>query len=451
MRGWPREHAAAASPLWRSLLSALYLELMGGGVYAFGVYAPLLRSRFGYSQAQVQLVGTVGNVGAWLLLPAGYSFDRHGPVTGIFVGSGLVFSGYLLLWGIVSGRVGGAAQYALLLVGAFAAQHGCGWWDGTAVPMASRNFPHDRGLAVGLIKGFFGISSSVITLLFQSFFRPDIAKFMLSLALGLPAGAMAAALGATLSKGSAAPPLNLEERARVVAIGYGLLALLVVYISCSSLSQKQRNRPVLGYLLMPLLASFFALLWPIRARWMERILAGGSSDAGGGGRDQVSAASLLRSRGKASASDDGGDGGNGDRSGARGVAPPPPLPISARLAPTAGSRVSAFEEVLRERNFWLIFSICFIGMGSGITLINNIGGLVLSLGGAPGTQDTYVVLISVGSCVGRAGAGLASVQLRRWPRARFLLANCLLMALAQLSLCIPSLSKFTDALFSLTF
>jgi len=114
---------------------------------------------------------------------------------------------------------------------------------------------------------------------------------------------------------------------------------------------------------------------------------------------------------------------------------------SSAAALASGSRVAAFEQVLRERNFWLIFSVCFIGMGSGITLINNIGGLVLSLGGARGQQDTYVVLISVGSCVGRAGAGLASDQFKRWPRANYLLANSLLMALAQLSLCIPNLSS----------
>ena len=62
----------------------------------------------------------------------------------------------------------------VLCLGAFTAQHGCSYWDGTAVPMASRNFAGDRGLVVGLLKGFFGISSSVLTVVYQ--IRPLLAS-----------------------------------------------------------------------------------------------------------------------------------------------------------------------------------------------------------------------------------------------------------------------------------
>ena len=92
-------------PSWRSLVSAIYLELFAGGAYAFSVYAPHLKSQFNFTQGEIQLVGTLGNVGMWLSLPAGYSFDKAGPLPGIIIGSICTCSGYLILWAVVEGKI----------------------------------------------------------------------------------------------------------------------------------------------------------------------------------------------------------------------------------------------------------------------------------------------------------------------------------------------------------
>ena len=155
------------------------------------------------------------------LLPAGCFFDKFGPRPGIGFGALLVFTGYMILWGAMTGIP--VPSLPVLCLGAFTAQHGCSYWDGTAVPMASRNFAGDRGLVVGLLKGFFGISSSVLTVVYQSFFRPSISSFILSLALVLPAGALVTMLGAHVTeKNPSELMLSAQEKARVATLGYGL-------------------------------------------------------------------------------------------------------------------------------------------------------------------------------------------------------------------------------------
>ena len=404
-----------------SLLTSFYLELLGGGVYAFAVYSVHLKNEFGLAQGTIQLVGTVGNVGAWLVLPSGFFFDRYGPKPGILVGVVCVLIGYLILWGIITRRV--ALSVSTLCFGAFLAQHGCGWWDGTAVPLASGNFPRDRGIVVGLLKGFFGISSSVITVFYQSFFRPDIPSFILSLALVLPVGALFTLSGARMADKPKA--LSHEEKSRIALFGYGMLGVLVVYISCSSLYQRRASNQGLGCALVLILGSFASLVFPLDAKWMEKALnlsmdsgdrAGERRGIESGGEDEERV-DLLR------------DNGGGDTA------------ASDRREERASASRSNYAAALHRKEFWLMFFVCFVVMGSGITLINNIGDVVVSLDGPKGSADIYVVLISVGSCLGRSSAGLLSDHFaRKWPRAKFVLANTVVMVVAQLTLCAADLN-----------
>lgn len=325
----PREYK-----LCGSLCACLYLELLGGGVYAFSVYSVYLKEHFGLTQGQVQLIGTSGNLGAWLLLPAGCFFDKFGPRPGIGFGALLVFTGYMILWGAMTGIL--VPSLPVLCLGAFTAQHGCSYWDGTAVPMASRNFAGDRGLVVGLLKGFFGISSSVLTVVYQSFFRPSISSFILSLALVLPAGALVTMLGAHVTeKNPSELMLSAQEKARVATLGYGLLAALVVFVSTGSLYQRERGSRAVGVALLGLLAGFLALLFPLAMpRWIV---------------DMFTGAAVRVDR-----EEEGGEEGEQGALLAGHVGAP-------RKERTKCGLLGSSMFVLRHRKFWIIFVVCVTG------------------------------------------------------------------------------------------
>lgn len=74
-------------------------------------------------------------------------------------------------------------------------------------------------------------------------------------------------------------------------------------------------------------------------------------------------------------------------------------------------------------NFWLLFLTCSIGMGTGLAFLNNLGQLVIALGGQGNSQAVFVSLFSVSSCAGRLLLGYIPERLlhaRGTPRCIFL-------------------------------
>ncbi|QDZ19958.1 MFS general substrate transporter [Chloropicon primus] len=395
-----------------SLLSALYLELLGGGVYAFSVYSGKLH-QLGLRQEEVQVIGTSGNLGAWLLLPAGYIFDRYGPSNGILVGSALTATGYFILYLVLTGRI--ETSVPMLCLGTFMAQNGGGFWDGSALPMATKNFAPDKGLIVGLLKGFWGISASVITVLYQSYFRPNISSFMLMMAIGLPAGALATLHTANVSPKADVKPLTLEERARICFFGYGLLGALVVYVSSSSIFQKDASYPILGNVLIILIAFCGVLYFPTKVPGsIGRKLGLGLTKS-----HELKLSDLEEEDEDKEMQD-------------------------ATLLPMVQVQPEPaleYAEVMRSKEFWLLFTVMVIVQGAGITLFNNVGELVEALDGESGARDSYVVLLSVGNCLGRALIGICSdLYSNVWSKATFVLFISVVMMVNMLALAIPSLN-----------
>ena len=55
---------------------------------------------------------------------------------------------------------------------------------------------------------------------------------------------------------------------------------------------------------------------------------------------------------------------------------------------------------LATRKFWLLAAICFVGMGSGLTLVNNFAQLAAAAR-VPGGPALLVSAFSVCNCLGR--------------------------------------------------
>jgi hypothetical protein len=70
-----------------------------------------------------------------------------------------------------------------------------------------------------------------------------------------------------------------------------------------------------------------------------------------------------------------------------------------------------FREALLKADFWLLFGVFFIGVGSGVTVLNNLA----QIGIAAGSADTTIAvsLFSLGNFFGRLGGGAVSDYLVR--------------------------------------
>ncbi|GIL91142.1 hypothetical protein Vretimale_9581 [Volvox reticuliferus] len=77
---------------------------------------------------------------------------------------------------------------------------------------------------------------------------------------------------------------------------------------------------------------------------------------------------------------------------------------------------------MRSPIFWLLMFQFGVGLGTGLSFLNNLGSIVVALGGQPGGQVVFVSLFSVANATGRlAGGVLSELVLRSYGTPRTLL------------------------------
>eukprot|EP01027_Heterolobosea_sp_BB2_P025624 GEZU01039325.1.p1 GENE.GEZU01039325.1~~GEZU01039325.1.p1 ORF type:complete len:652 (-),score=133.05 GEZU01039325.1:81-2036(-) len=106
----------------------------------------------------------------------------------------------------------------------------------------------------------------------------------------------------------------------------------------------------------------------------------------------------------------------------------------------------AWYQIIRKVDFWVMFAIYFCGAGSGLTVFNNLGTLVFSLGGTDGIKDYLVMTIAVANCMGRLLSGIISDKTSRWLARPWIIVSALvLMALSQVFLAFSNLAMLYAA------
>ena len=152
-------------------LGALVTMLAAGSVYSFSIMSTDLKSSMSLAQRDVQTVASVGNIGMYVGIFAGMFYDRFGSKKTAFVGAAVAAIGYLLAWLRTKHIIALSASPTLDMSLFFAiAWNGGGFLDSAAVTTAVKLFPAHRGLSVGVIKSFFGLSASVLSEIYLAFF-----------------------------------------------------------------------------------------------------------------------------------------------------------------------------------------------------------------------------------------------------------------------------------------
>ncbi|KAH8075826.1 hypothetical protein JL720_10536 [Aureococcus anophagefferens] len=121
--------------------------------------------------------------------------------------------------------------------------------DVPIVSSTGRAFPEHRGLALGLVKSYVGLSGSLATLAYQAAFRPRVAPFVLAIALANVAFA-AVYLAATARNADAPEPgRDAETRAaaaRGLAVALGLTGFLAFSLVAAALAMHFSSAAAAG-------------------------------------------------------------------------------------------------------------------------------------------------------------------------------------------------------------
>ncbi|KAG4949736.1 hypothetical protein AAZX31_15G188300 [Glycine max] len=393
-------------PPWVGLGAAVWVQIASGNTFTFPLYSHSLKSVLGFDQRHVTLLGVAIDIGENLGLLPGVACNKLPPWLLLVVGSLAAFLGYGLLFLAISKTLH-SLPYLLLWFALVVAANSSAWLTTAVLVTNMRNFPASRGSVAGILKGYGGLSAAVFTEIYSIVLHNSSSKFLLFLAVGIPVvcfSMMFLVRPCTPATGDdpVEPYHFLFVQGSSVVLGVYLLATTIVgnIIPFSGELSYALVAVMILLLIAPLAVPLKMTLFPrhgSKSDSPEQQV--GSSE----GKDE-SAEPLLAS------SSAGALGSFDDQDDSSEVAELLALGEGAvkqkkRRRPKRGEDFK-FTEAIVKADFWLLFFVYFVGVGTGVTVLNNLA----QIGIAQGEEDTTTLLSIFSFCnfVGRLSGGVVS-------------------------------------------
>lgn len=422
---------------WTVLVASIWIECCAGAAYSFSIYSETIKTRFGYNQQQLGTISVFKDIGECVGILSGILYDRFPPWLVLLVGCLQNVIGYMLLWLFVTQKLPTPALWEICLVICFAVNSQTYYNTATIVTCVS-NFPADRGIVLGLLKGCLGLSSAILSRFWHvipSAQRTDSSSFLLMVAW-LPSVVTFLLMPFVRKYSfdtvveydesqlySALPDSKEEEEVenlgneevaeqkdcdknskkwttvKLLSTSAPVAVLAIFLMGCAFWKQDDSlvNRVQCTAQILILVSPLW-IAWKLTARKMLM-------------RSSVDEALII-------------DGFQGECKGESDICQPgQPLDIN-------DADDKSLSGALCSLNFMLVLFTSAIALGSGFVALNNMNQVATALGYLEGEVSIFVSLISIWQFIGRFGGGVFSDYLLY----RFRIARPLVTAIAALVL-----------------
>ncbi|KAL6996664.1 hypothetical protein U1Q18_006793 [Sarracenia purpurea var. burkii] len=397
-------------PPWVGLGAAVWVEIAAGNAYTFPLYSPSLKSVLGFNQQQLTILGVANDVGENVGVLPGIACNKLPPWVVLSVGVCACFLGYGVLWLAVSQTVQSLPYWVLWIALCIATNSSA--WFGTAVLVTNmRNFPLSRGTVAGILKGYIGLSAAVYTEIYTMVLGESASKLLLFLTLGIPVVCLAMMYlirSCTPASGedSSVHVHFLFTQAASITLAIYLLTTTILKDAFSlSNSISYILVAVMVILLMsPIAVPIKMTLFPANPKKPAPPIDSSDDLVGGEGSDDSSQMDPLlvpsSSETYLGSFYEGEDVSDVDMLLAVGEGA-----VRKKRKPKRGEDFKFLEAIVKA-DFWLLWLVYFLGVGSGVTVLNNLA----QIGVAVGVNDTTILLslFSFSNFLGRLGAGAVS-------------------------------------------
>ncbi|GAV74258.1 Nodulin-like domain-containing protein [Cephalotus follicularis] len=403
---------------WLVFVCAIWVQSCAGVGYLFGSISPVIKSKLGYNQRQVALLGVAKDLGDSIGFVAG-SLCEVLPIWAILlIGAAQNFVGYGLVWLIVTSRLP-ALPLWVLCIALFVGTNGETYFNTASLVSCVQNFPKSRGPVVGILKGFAGLSGAILTQVYAMINAPNEASLIFVIAVG-PSMVIIALMFIVRPVGGhkQVRPSDASSFLFTYSICLILAAYLIGVLLLEDLvSMNQTLVTIFGGILVllillpviiPIILVFFSEPRPPveehllpesdkqEARSFEQdgneIILSEVEDEKPPEVDSLPASERQKRISQLQA--------KLFQAAAEGA-----VRVKRRKGPRRGEDFTLLQALVKA-DFWLIFLSLVLASGSGLTIIDNMGQIVESLG----YSDTsiFVSMISICNFLGRVGGGYFS-------------------------------------------
>ncbi|XP_050272087.1 protein NUCLEAR FUSION DEFECTIVE 4-like isoform X2 [Quercus robur] len=402
---------AGTRPPWVGLGAAVWVEIASGNAYTFPLYSHSLKSVLGFNQHQLTMIGVANDIGENVGLLPGVVCDRFPPWVVLIIGSVFCFFGYGILFLAVS-RTVLSLPYWLLWLALCVAANSNAWFSTAVIVTNMRNFPLSRGTVAGILKGYVGLSAAVFTEIYSVLLHSSSSNLLLFLAIGIPV--LCFIMMYFVRPCAPASDDDFEAHRHFLFIQASSIVLGLYLLTTTIMADTYSLSPLISYtfvfimillLMAPLAIPVKMTLNPMRTRKSGTLDQSiGSSDGlvqGEGNSDKteplLTPSSSAKNLGSFHESEDVSEVAMllAEGEGA----------VKKKRRPKRGEDFK-FSEAVIKADFWLLFLVYFVGVGSGVTVLNNLA----QIGIAQGVHETKILVSLFSFCnfVGRLGGGVVS-------------------------------------------
>nr|CAB3486859.1 unnamed protein product [Digitaria exilis] len=445
---------AFARNRWLVFVAALWMQSMAGTTYMYGSISPVVKARLGYDQRQVAALGVAKNLGGCLGILAGALSATRPALLLLLIGTAQNLLGYGWLWLVVSGHAPAPPLWLVrrlilfdvpampvefgelengneMCLIIFVGTNSQTYFITVSLVTSIQNFPKSRGPTVGILKGFMGLTSAILTQVYTVMRTPDEATLILLIAVG--PSLVAIGLMFVIRPVGGHKQVRPSDKNSFMFI-YAVCLLLALYLVGAMLIQDflEPSYDVVVFLtviLFVLLISPIAIpvilsLTPEKAEHTmeEALLPNQLTGEASTSQEKEDLPEVILSEVEEEKSKDTDSLPPSERrkriaelqaqlvqAAARGG-------VRIKRRPHRGDNFTLMQAFVKA-DFWLIWLSLLLGSGSGLTVIDNLG----QMSQASGFQNAhiFVSLMSIWNFLGRIGGGYFSeiiVREHTYPR-----------------------------------